>query len=135
MKQTIGKGITDIVEERVRLEREAIALEKEQMAIERSRMAEETKVLNARFRIFIVFSAVSATLFALLCFAGGWLGGTMRAESLNRIERERRLVQALSQLGEFSDDRMPANVSTNILIKTGNGPQEAHRNVSVKVIQ
>jgi hypothetical protein len=135
MKPTIEKGITDLVEQRVRLEREALALEKEQMALERARMEGEIKGLNARFKITIFFSFVSASLLSMLCFAGGWLGGSMRAEATNRVERERRLTQALSQLGDFTQDRMPENVATNILIKTQNGPKEAHRNVSVMVIQ
>lgn len=135
MKPTIEKGITDLVEERVRLEREALALEKEQMVLERTRMSGEIKVLNARFKMVVFFFSISAVLFSLLCFAGGWLGGTMRAEAINRIERERRLRQALSQLGEFTQDRIPSSVSTNILIKTENGPKDAHQNVSVMVIQ
>lgn len=135
MKHTIEKGITDIVEERVRLEREALALEKEQMAIERSRLSGEIKVLNTRFKMLVFFSFISALLLSMLCFAGGWLGGAMRAEAVHRVERERRLAQALSQLGDFSDVKLPSNASTNILIKTQNGPKEAHRNVSVMVIQ
>ena len=135
MKSNIEKGITDLVEERVRLERESLQLEKEEMSLERSRMMGEIKVLNARFKMVILFSVISAILLSLLGFAGGWLGGTMHSESVYRTERERRLTQALSQLGEFTQDRMPSNVSTNIVIKDKNGPKEAHRNVSVMVIQ
>lgn len=118
-----------LAEERLRLEREAIAVERERLASARAHAEAEAKLARARRRPFL--SAVSVLLLGALCFAGGLLVGISVMESRQQRQREARLSQALSKLGDLT---VRENDSTNRVL-SAQQRAEALRNVSVLVIQ
>lgn len=123
-----------LAEERLRLEREALAVERERLAAARAHVAAEARLTRAPHPAFI---GVSVALLALLCFAGGLLVGIAVMENRQQRQREERLARALSQLDSFAAE---AGGTTNAPARPVDGgggslPADAHRNVSVVVIQ
>lgn len=123
-----------LAEERLRLEREALAVERERLAAARAHAAAEARLARAPHPAFI---GVSVALLALLCFAGGLLVGIAVMENRQQRQREARLARALSQLDGLA--AAEAGGTTNAPARSVGGgaspPTDAHRNVSVVVIQ
>ena len=118
-----------LAEERLRLEREALAVERERLAAARAHAAAEARLTRAPHPAFI---GVSVALLALLCFTGGLLVGIAVMENRQQRQREARLARALSQLDGFAAE---AGGATNAPARSAAGAADAHRNVSVVVIQ
>lgn len=128
------ESAASLAEERLRLEREALAVERERLAAARAHAAAEARLTRAPHPVFV---GVSVALLALLCFAGGLLAGIAVMENRQQRQREERLARALSQLDTFAAE---AGGTTNAPARSvggggGSASADAHRNVSVVVIQ
>jgi len=124
-----------LAEERLRLEREALAVERERLASARAHAEAEARLaVKARHPFLVV---VSIGLLALFCFLAGLLTGKAVEQSDQRKLREETLARALSQLNGLGAVKDAAG--TNAAPASANGaertPADAHRNVSVVVIQ
>lgn len=128
------ESTASLAEERLRLEREALAVERERLAAARAHAAAEARLTRAPHPVFV---GVSVALLALLCFAGGLLAGIAVMENRQQRQREERLARALSQLDGLAATE--AGGTTNAPARSVGGgaspPTDAHRNVSVVVIQ
>ncbi len=129
------ESAASLAEERLRLEREALAVERERLAAARAHAAAEARLTRVPHPVFV---GVSVALLALLCFAGGLLAGIAVMENRQQRQREERLARALSQLDGFA--AAEAGGTTNAPARSvggggGSAPTDAHRNVSVVVIQ
>lgn len=128
------ESTASLAEERLRLEREALAVERERLAAARAHAAAEARLTRAPHPVFV---GVSVALLALLCFAGGLLVGIAVMENRQQRQREERLARALSQLDGLA--AAEAGGTTNAPARSVGGgaspPTDAHRNVSVVVIQ
>lgn len=128
------ESTASLAEERLRLEREALAVERERLAAARAHAAAEARLTRAPHPVFV---GVSVALLALLCFAGGLLAGIAVMENRQQRQREERLARALSQLDGLA--AAEAGGTTNASARSVGGgaspPTDAHRNVSVVVIQ
>ncbi len=121
-----------LAEERLRLEREALAVERERLAAARAHAEAEARLSRAGHPLF---SFVSVTLLALLCFAGGLLVGIAVMENRQQRQREERLARALSQLEDITGETAGTNAPAAAVGTDGKVLSGAHRNVSVVVIQ
>ena len=121
------------LKERVQLERDAITLERETLNSERAKLIAAATAANMRLRFVMIFFITLTVLLSLLAFSSGWLCGKTYTEEAYRQEKEQRLQQALSRLGEFSHENI--SISTNNVKQLKDHPSTAHRNVSVMVIQ
>lgn len=129
------ESAASLAEERLRLEREALAVERERLAAARAHAAAEARLTRVPHPVFV---GVSVALLALLCFAGGLLAGIAVMENRQQRQREERLARALSQLDGLAVAETGG--TTNAPARSvggvgGSAPTDAHRNVSVVVIQ
>ena len=129
------ESAASLAEERLRLEREALAVERERLAAARAHAAAEARLTRVPHPVFV---GVSVALLALLCFAGGLLAGIAVMENRQQRQREERLARALSQLDGLT--AAETGGTTNAPARSvggvgGSAPADAHRNVSVVVIQ
>ncbi len=129
------ESAASLAEERLRLEREALAVERERLAAARVHAAAEARLTRVPHPVFV---GVSVALLALLCFAGGLLAGIAVMENRQQRQREERLARALSQLDGLA--AAETGGTTNAPARSvggggGSAPTDAHRNVSVVVIQ
>ncbi len=128
------ESTASLAEERLRLEREALAVERERLAAARAHAAAEARLTRAPHPVFV---GVSVALLALLCFAGGLLAGIAVMENRQQRQREERLARALSQLDGLAAAEAggTTNAPARSVVGGASPPTDAHRNVSVVVIQ
>lgn len=124
-------SVAALLEERLKLEREAFELERARLEAARARAEAELKLARSGHP-FLVFASV--TLLALAAFAGGLLSGISVSENRHQRLRETRLREALSQLSGFSESAGSTNApSVQPGVKTR--ITGARGEVSVVVIQ
>lgn len=126
---------TSLAEERLRLEREALALERERLAAARAHAEAEARLTVKVHRPFLVIASV--TLLALFCFLAGFLSGKTLERRDQRQQREQTIARALSQLEDITAPKSASSTNSSALPSPSGGrtPADAHRNVSVVVIQ